>query len=261
MTKKTYFFTLFALFITFLSPLRAQVGHFIPSDRFSSSLIATVCQDAQGSMWIGTDYGLNRFDGYYFQTFLHRDDDSTSLVTNTVVKLFCDSKGNMWVGTSDGLDRFNADTETFTHYPFPDGYRPRVSSIIECADGTLLLGTAGYGAYSLGPDGQLKPLDLGDSSAFFSLLYQDAEGRIWRSGFDENISYLHDGDFKTFRSQKSVPNCFVEQDGEVLVVCQHGIMSYSQGRLSVADADMSIVEGKDVIFTRAVKSPDGYIYI
>ncbi|MCR5152058.1 MAG: hypothetical protein K6A98_02755 [Prevotella sp.] len=57
-----------------------------------------MCQDAQGGMWIATDYGVNRFDGYTFQTFLHRDGDPTSLLTNTAVTLFRVQRGLMVKG-------------------------------------------------------------------------------------------------------------------------------------------------------------------
>ena len=67
-------------------------------------------------MWIATDYGLNRYDGYSFQTFLHDENDSLSLSCNTVVSLFCDRDGQLWVGTNTGLDRFEPDIEAFTHY-------------------------------------------------------------------------------------------------------------------------------------------------
>ena len=45
------------------------------TDRFSSSLISSICQDRQGSIWIATDYGLNKFDGYRFATYLHKNGD------------------------------------------------------------------------------------------------------------------------------------------------------------------------------------------
>ena len=105
-----------------LSSALAQTGHFIPSDHFSSSLISCFSQDRQGSIWVGTDYGLNRFDGYSFETFLHDEADSTSLCSNMVVSLLCDSNGQLWVGTSRGLDRFDPVNESFVHYHFPNGY-------------------------------------------------------------------------------------------------------------------------------------------
>ena len=57
------------LWVLLTVPVAAQRGHFFPSERFSSGLISDLCQDKEGSVWIGTDYGLNRFAGYHFQTF------------------------------------------------------------------------------------------------------------------------------------------------------------------------------------------------
>ena len=109
-------------------------GHFYRSDLFSSSLISCMSQDSQGSIWIATDYGLNRFDGYHFQTFLHTAADTTSLCDNTAVSLLCDSRARLWVGTRQGLDRFNPADETFRHLQFPDSLHPRVSSLVELPD-------------------------------------------------------------------------------------------------------------------------------
>ena len=52
---------IFTLLYICLAP--AQTGLFLPSERFSSSLISTLCQDREGFIWVGTDYGLNRYDG------------------------------------------------------------------------------------------------------------------------------------------------------------------------------------------------------
>ena len=132
--------TLVAILLTTVLYTTAQTGQFIPANRLSSSLIADLCQDRQGSIWIATDYGLNRFDGYHVQTFLHSESDSTTIGVNAVVSLLCDSDGNLWVGTNQGLDRFDPNTESFVHYRFPDGRRPRVSSLLQLSDGSVLIG-------------------------------------------------------------------------------------------------------------------------
>lgn len=141
--KKLFLF----VFLSVFSHAFAQTGHFISPDRFSSSLVSSICQDNLGSIWVGTDYGLNRFDGYNFGVYLHDDADSTSLSVNTITVLFSDSSGRLWVGTNRGLDRFDEATSSFKHYRFPEGLAPRVSSIIQRHDGTILVGTAGYGAF------------------------------------------------------------------------------------------------------------------
>ena len=84
-----------------------QTGFFFPSDRFSSGLINDICQDKYGYIWIATENGLNKFDGYRFTTYLSHPDDSTTLGSNIVTKLYCDKKGQLWVGTRIGLSRYD----------------------------------------------------------------------------------------------------------------------------------------------------------
>ena len=255
---------IFLIVSYFLSCLtaEAQTGQFISADRFSSSLINDLCQDRQGSMWVATDYGLNRYDGYSFETFLHQSDDSKSLCDNMTVCLLSDAKGNLWVGTRLGLDRFDTSTETFHHYPFPDGYTPRVSTLYQMHDGRLFVGTAGYGAYVIGEDTgwQLQQFSK-EKSGFYSRIFEDSKGRLWHSGFDQTIVMEQGGQATTFHSEYGNPQAFVEQDGEILIVCLHGIMAYKNDRLQTANIDMSIINGRDVIFSRAFVSTTGTLYL
>ena len=66
-------------------------------DGLSNSFIRIIAQDKQGFIWIGTDKGLNRFDGYSFKHYFHDENDPNSLGENMVTELFVDSKGRMWV--------------------------------------------------------------------------------------------------------------------------------------------------------------------
>ena len=242
--------------------IAAQRGHFFPSDRFSSSLISDLCQDWQGSVWIATDYGLNRFDGYHFQTFLHDDADSTSLGTNVVVTLLCDRDGRLWVGTNKGLDYYDTQRELFRHYHFPNDIKPRVTSLLQRRDGTLLIGTAGYGAFALtSPDDQPKNFSLDQTNKYFSRFFEDSRGRLWKSGFDETISMREGDKIQHFHSPLGNPAAFLEQDGQLLVLCLHGLMTFKDGKFVKSDIDMSAVAGKDVIFTRMTPDRDNILYI
>ena len=246
---------------TSVCPLLAQIAQFLPGDQFSSSLISSLCQDRQGSMWIATDYGLNRFDGFNYQTFLHDEADSTSLNCNSAVSLLCDSKGRLWVGTTRGLDRFNPATDNFTHYPFPNGEQPRVTRVLERGDGTLLVGTAGYGCFKLRDGDKLEEYNIEEAYDYVGRLFEDSQNRLWMSGFDDRI-IMHDmGQIHTFHYSVGEPRSFVEFDGQLLVVCQHGILTLKEGELRKADIDMSAVEGKDIVFTHAQKDLHGNLYI
>ena len=250
------------LWVLLTVPVAAQRGHFFPSERFSSGLISDLCQDKEGSVWIGTDYGLNRFDGYHFQTFLHDEADTTSLGANVVVTLFSDRDGNLWIGTNRGLDYYDASHANFRHYRFPNGVKPRVSCLLQRKDGTLMVGTAGYGAYTLSsPDGQLQTWSPNGANGYYSRMYEDSKGRIWSSGFDDAIVMSQGDKTQEFRSLLGNPQAFIEYEDQLLVLCQHGLMGYHNGKLADAGMDMGVASGKDIVFTRLAVNKEGILYI
>ena len=239
----------------------AQTGIFLPSDRFSSSLISTIVQDKQGFIWVGTDYGLNRYDGYRFVTFLHDDTDSTSLSVNVIVSLFADSKGRLWVGTNRGLDRYDYATGRFRHFSFPQRYNPRVSSILQRKDGTILVGTAGYGAFRVTDDDRIEPFEVSESDNYFSRFFEDSKGRLWKGGFDETVLMADGKKAYKMRSVYGTPQDFIQYGKDVLVVCQHGLLKYADGKLEPFVMSMEALDGKDAVLSQASAGPDGSLYV
>ncbi len=73
-------------------------------------------QDSRGFMWVGTQDGLKRFDGYHFITYQFNAADSNSISDNKIFSLAEDARGNLWVGTSRGLNKFDFSTQRFTRY-------------------------------------------------------------------------------------------------------------------------------------------------
>src|SRR5262245_60615245 len=60
------------------------------ADGLSHTRVAHIIQGAQGYMWLGTQYGLNRYDGYEFKLFVHDPRRSDSLAGTFVTALFKD---------------------------------------------------------------------------------------------------------------------------------------------------------------------------
>ena len=119
----------------------------------SQTRVAKLVQDDLGFIWFGTQYGLNRFDGYRFKVFAHDDKDPKSLAGVEVFGLFKDRHGTIWVGCAHSLDRFDARTSTFEHFRIDSGAMDpdvTVRHISEDPSGTLWLATAS-GLYSLDP--------------------------------------------------------------------------------------------------------------
>lgn len=94
----------------------AQLEMFGIDDGLSQTAISCVMQDSQGFLWIGTQDGLNRFDGYSFKSYRNLPNDSTSLANNNIVSLQEDENGNIWIGTWDGLSCLNRNSGKFVNY-------------------------------------------------------------------------------------------------------------------------------------------------
>lgn len=78
-----------------------------------------VVQDQQGFIWIGTQYGLQRYDGQKLKTFLHDPADTNSIGGNNICFLELDQSGQLLIGIRDnnGIDRYDPITEKFIHHP------------------------------------------------------------------------------------------------------------------------------------------------
>lgn len=102
-------------------PLPSKVLKNLPFDKFtvedglSSNSINCLFQDSKGFLWIGTDDGLNRYDGYEFKQFKHNPKDSTSISDNVIQGIDEDSEGNIWLVTGKkGVSQYNILTEQFS---------------------------------------------------------------------------------------------------------------------------------------------------
>ena len=76
--------------------------HHSPSAGLASNEVTAVTQDATGYIWIGTNNGLQRFDGVRYETFRSRQYDPTSIPNNVIIQLLFDKKKNLWLVTADG---------------------------------------------------------------------------------------------------------------------------------------------------------------
>ena len=76
--------------------------HYSVSNGLAAYSTSVAAQDDQGFIWIGTNNGLQRFDGSRFLTFRHNPGDPNSLPDNVITHIMYDSKQNLWVLLLDG---------------------------------------------------------------------------------------------------------------------------------------------------------------
>ena len=121
--------------------------HLSVDDGLSHPTVWSILQDQQGFLWLGTDDGLNRYDGHGFDVFRHDPKVERSLADDTVLVLFEDRAGTLWIGTyGGGLDRHRKSDDSFEHHR----HDPRdpaslsddiVLALWEDAEGALWVGT------------------------------------------------------------------------------------------------------------------------
>lgn len=88
--------------------------HYSIKDGLSQIEIKCIFQDSEGFMWIGTQNGLNKFDGYYFENIFNDPTDSTSISSNWIFGITEDCDGNLWFGTKEGLNKYDKINDIFT---------------------------------------------------------------------------------------------------------------------------------------------------
>jgi ligand-binding sensor domain-containing protein/signal transduction histidine kinase len=152
----------------------------------SQTQASQIVQDDQGFIWFGTQYGLNRYDGYEFKVFTHDPARESSLSCVYIHSLFKDRAGSLWVGCDQFLDRYDSLHETFTHYRIDAGEVANyVSQISQDLAGMLWLAT-GSGLFRLNPDtaeiihyvhDPANPSSLGSNQVRCTL--EDRTGRFW----------------------------------------------------------------------------------
>ena len=165
--------------------------HLTIEDGLSQNAGLAFFQDSKGYLWIGSQDGLNRYDGYNFKVFKNDSDDPSSISYNSILAITEDKDGYLWIGTwGGGLNRFDPATETFTHY-LPDPNKPNslsnntVTSIKQDSSGTLWVGTlGGLNRYNSTTDGfdhfHTNSNDSNSlSSDAISVIFEDSHHQLW----------------------------------------------------------------------------------
>ena len=118
------------------------------NENFPQSTISKIVQSEKGFIWLGTDNGLVRYDGYEFLRYYTREKAEGIISNNYINDIYEDTDGNLWVGTRHGVNLYNKNTNDFTIIDLPPvnptkGGRNYISSFIEDDKANLWVGTFG----------------------------------------------------------------------------------------------------------------------
>jgi ligand-binding sensor domain-containing protein len=175
--------------------------HFSTDDGLSNKHVHCIMQDSYGFLWIGTDDGLNRFDGYEFVIYNHDPMDPNSLSSPRIRLLTEDGQGNIWIAASE-LNLYKRMTGSFVHYTHNSENKYSISDndvtsiIIDRNNPNYIWFGTGSGGLNLFDTGVQKfyaiKHDPGNSGSLsgdaIESLYLDSFGNLWigtaRSGLN-----------------------------------------------------------------------------
>ena len=183
----------------------------------SQSTIEAIFQDSEGYIWLGTNDGLNRYNGYEFKIYNY-EEYQNSISHNGITDITEDKYGNIWVNTVSGVNKINKKTEKISNYTEINGKikEDSTTEIIVTKDNNILVGTyEGLNIYNAKEDRFDVILEEKDgilSSCIYSI-DEDINGNIW-IGTELGLNKLSK-DFKvleTYTSESEIYNIFCDDE-------------------------------------------------
>ncbi|MDX1482615.1 MAG: two-component regulator propeller domain-containing protein, partial [Woeseiaceae bacterium] len=171
-------------------PMRFE--HLTLDDGLSQSSVISIHQDATGFMWFGTENGLNRYNGYEFDSFRRERGNAAALRNDFIFALAESADGTLWVGTNGGgLARLDGDRNVVRNY-LHDPADPHsiggnvVRALALAQDGSLWVGLRDGGIDRFDPaSGRFERVAVEGTPSVFAL-HEDSAGRVW-AGTDTGL--------------------------------------------------------------------------
>ncbi|MCM1503357.1 MAG: ATP-binding protein [Bacteroidales bacterium] len=215
-------------------------SHISADEGLSQVSVNDIYIDEFGFVWIGTNYGLNRYDGRDIEKFRMEKGNPQSLFCNNVYRLAGNGDGKVWAACTEGIAELDLEkmcfrtlmkreiksmfygdalyagygchvlrkedgNDIFEEYiSLPDNVT-EISAITATADGLMWLGTAGDGAYVL--DKGTGSLTHPVTSGSITNIYEDKAGNIWLGSWDEGLRCITTEGIQTiYRHDSSNPD-------------------------------------------------------
>ena len=167
-------------------------------DGLSQSTVETMIQDSRGYIWIGTNDGLNRYNGYEFKQYKHDKYNTNSIINNYIVHIAEDKAGYIWVSTLNGISKINPDTDEIKNY-YSDAANGNLSNnniwqILCTNDNKIIVSTVdGLNLYDEKEDKFVRILDKENElpSQYIYSVEEDMYNHIW-IGTDKGLVELNE---------------------------------------------------------------------
>ncbi|MBC6611135.1 response regulator [Hymenobacter sp. BT507] len=193
------------------APSAFRFEHLTVNEGLSHSDGMAVTQDRAGFIWVGTNRGLNRYDGYTLKQYSLPVNPHNGISSNRISVLHVGTKGRLWVGTERaGLSLYNADQDDFFRLDeqhIPAAYQAQarllaqsdVTALASDTLGRLWVGTDRTGLFVLTFDQQGRVQTVQQLSPYthqqpvllhITSLALDAEGKLWVGSRTSGLHFI-----------------------------------------------------------------------
>ena len=194
-------------------------------DGFFKSVIYSIAQTPDGYLWLGTEFGLLRFDGV--RSVPWQPPAGEHLPSTYIRSVLAGRDGRLWIGTTEGLVSWK--DGKLTHYPELAGQN--VHALLEDHEGVVWAGG------SL-PTGKLCAIRRGSAQCYgqngslgrgFFFLHEDSGGNLWAAGPVGLLRWKPDPP-KLYPMQDT-PLELESDNGALLISTRNGIRRFVDGKV------------------------------
>ena len=199
------------------------------SEGFAKGVIRSIAQTPDGYLWVGTDFGLQRFDGV--RAVPWQPPPGEHLPATAVGRLLAARDGRLWIGTRSGLATWK--DGKLTHYPELEGHN--IQGLLEDREGTVWVGgwTPSLGRLCRIQSGNTQC--YGEDGRFgngVTALHEDGEGNLWAGGIT-GLWRWKPGPPRLFPLENQAEEIYAlseSDDGGILVARRSGITKLKNGK-------------------------------
>ncbi|MBT1701701.1 ligand-binding sensor domain-containing protein [Chryseosolibacter indicus] len=215
--------------------------HINVDDGLPSNTVNSVITDSRGFIWIASENGVSRFDGYSFTNFRAKESDSLTISSNITYVVFEDRQERLWLGSQNGLDLYNRnldrfDKHFFSNFPVRAIYQDSRNNLwIGCDDGLYLYNEA---------DGSFSKMyhEMFDTGGVvyntIPSIIEDRNGKLW-IGTSNGVcvldtrkgtykQYLHEPGKKGSLTENNVRKIVEDQKGRIWIATYGGGLNLFQ---------------------------------